>query len=97
MLIAARGAAFAKIYSSANYGFQVELPPGYIVCGPEGFTADHGFSVLFDTKDCLSDDDASGLYVFASYNAMEVRSTAGEGKLICDGAAIKHSPFWIAG
>lgn len=97
LLIASNVEVFAKTWSNANYGFQVELPPGYVVCGPEGFTADHGFFVLFDTKDCLSDDDVSGLYVEASYNAMEVRSSIGEGKLICDGAAIKPSPFWIAG
>jgi hypothetical protein len=97
ILIASHGGTSAKTYINTNYGFQVELPPGKVTCGPEYTTANHGFFVLWDTKDCLSNEDATGLYVEASYNALDLRSTVAEGRLICDGATIGPSPFWVAG
>jgi hypothetical protein len=93
ILIASRVGASAKTYINTNYGFQVELPPGKVTCGPEYTTANHGFFVLWDTKDCLSSEDATGLYVEASYNALDLRSTFAEGSLICGGATITKPPF----
>jgi hypothetical protein len=97
MLIASYAEGSAKVYINGNYGFRVELPPGRVVCGPEYSTANHGFFVPFDTTDCLSDNGVMGIYVEASYNSMELRSTLDEGKLICDGAPAEPSPFWVSG
>ena len=97
LLIVSRTDVMARVYNNARFGFQVKLPPGKVICGPENSTSDHGFAVLFNTRDCLSDDDTTRIYIEASYNASDLRSTFEDGELICGGAMITPSPFWVSG
>jgi hypothetical protein len=92
-------ALFARTDVNSEYGFRARTPSWRTVCttANDGSTADRGFSVLWDAPGCRNTDDASGIYVYFDMNAFDSLSTLDLGKHICDGNAIRPSPFWVSG
>lgn len=89
--------AYAEVYTNARFGFQVELPPEKMACGPEYAKSDHGFFIPLKKIDCVDTDNVAGLYVGAYYNVLGLRSGIEESRSICHGMAIGPNPFRVAG
>jgi hypothetical protein len=97
MLITPNVGAFARTYTNATFGLQVEMPMGKTICTTEDGESDRGFIVLWHTTKCPPADGTTGIYVFVEYNALGWRSTPEGGKLICIGGASRPSPFVVSG
>jgi hypothetical protein len=98
MLIARGATALAETYTDSYFEFRAAMPKEKVVCLPRENTSDHGFVVLWETKDCNFISSPTGIYVYASHNFDRESNTTPElGKLLCDGNAVSPSPFVVSG